>query len=153
MQSLLWVVQDEYISTPFARIWRVYAEAWTGFSQVSRFSQHHLALSRLLPWKQLPLWEQYSNNRRWGEDSLIAWVQLLTQPGVRSSRWPPPTHRTLSSSSFPKDIVSTHWNKMYNVPDIHYVLSEGYPWHYIKHHYSPLCVWSVMADSLWLRGL
>ena len=113
-------LQDKYISTPLCQNLKSLCRAWTGFSQVSRFSQH-LALSRLLPWKQLPLWKQYSNNRRWGEESLIAWFQFLSQPGVGSSRWPPPTCRTLSSSSFPKDIVSTHWNKIYNVPDIHYV--------------------------------
>lgn len=59
-----------------------------------RWPQQQDALSRLRPWKWLPLqtvWPECTS-QRWGgsEEPPIAWVQLAGQPAVMPSPWPPP---------------------------------------------------------------
>ena len=61
----------------------------------SRWSQQHIALIRLCPWKQFPLGKSgqniHSKDTGGGEEPPIPWFQVRGQPVVMSSWWPPPT--------------------------------------------------------------
>ena len=66
-----------------ARLLKVYIVTLTGFS--SRWSQQHIALSRLHPWKWLPLWEGWAEHtfqkqgRRWGASNCLGLDQGSTR--------------------------------------------------------------------------
>ena len=74
-----------------ARILRAFLEALTGFSHIAfSGSQQPVSLSRLHPWKWLPVWEQWAEGTHQGqgsgEESLMVWVWLRCQL-VDSLQW------------------------------------------------------------------
>ena len=66
---------------------------WVQSHIPSKRSQQHIALSRLCPWEELPLWKQWVEHthvfqgREWSEEPLMSCTQLAGM----SSWGPPPT--------------------------------------------------------------
>jgi len=91
---------------------------FTWVQSLSGWSQQHLTLSRLHPWKWFPPWERWAwcRSQGWGgnEEPLIAEIQLISQLSVTSS-WlspPKPFYWLLGNcqwnSEFPR-LLALHW--------------------------------------------